>query len=277
MTGFIMTSQKQSRGFMKSSLFRICFSLAATTLGMGRIWAQDEAAVLGNPFNTPADVEAGRVLYASECAGCHGRDGEGGRGPALDRGRFRHANNDQELYKLISSGVPGTEMPAFSFNGKQMWQTIAFVRSIGASKAGKLADGDRVKGEELFFGKGSCTTCHRIHGRGSRSGPDLSRIGPQRSVGQLEAALMRPNTVTFPENQQIRVTLRNGDHILGRRLNEDTFSLQLLTTNDKLTSLRKQDITGYQIVASSSMPSYEGRLSETELRNLIAYLASLSR
>src|SRR6185312_6787026 len=139
-------------------------------------------------------------------------------GPALDRGRFRHASTDEELYKVISTGVAGTEMPGFSLSGRQMWQLIAYIRSLGASKAAVLAEGDRAKGEELFFGKGNCGNCHRVRGRGGSVGPDLSRIGPQRSLGQLEASLLRPNEEVLPQNQEVVVTKRNGEKLTGRRL-----------------------------------------------------------
>jgi cytochrome c oxidase cbb3-type subunit 3 len=257
---------------------RLTFLLVITLiLGPRPLRSQQEAAVLGNPFNTRADVAAGQTLYASECVGCHGRAGEGGRGPALNQGRFRRASTDEEVYKLISTGVSGTEMPGFSFNGRQMWQTIAFIRSLGASRPVTVADGDRAKGEELFFGKGACTNCHMIRGRGGRVGPDLSRIGPQRSLGQFEASILRPNEEVLPQNQQVRVTRRNGEKVVGRRMNEDTFSLQILEGNQKLLSLRKDDIAAYEVIRDSPMPSYQDTLSETELKNLIAFLAGLGR
>lgn len=245
-------------------------------LAEGPVRGQQEAAVLGNPFDTAADIAAGQVTYMSDCAGCHGKDGEGGRGPALDRGLFRRATTDHEVYMLISTGVAGTEMPGFSFSAKQMWQTIAFVRSMGAKKAAALADGDRARGEAIFFGKGACDTCHMIHGRGSRAGPDLSGIGPERSLGQLETALLHPEQLQL-QDQRVRVTMRNGQEIIGKRLNEDTFSLQILAADEKLTSLSKQDIAGYEVVHDSSMASYQGRLSATELKDLITYLTSLGR
>jgi cytochrome c oxidase cbb3-type subunit 3 len=238
---------------------------------------QQEAAILGNPFSTRADVAAGQTVFSTQCADCHGRQGEGLRGPALDRGRFRHASTDQELYRLLSTGIPGTEMPGFSFNGRQMWQTIAYIRSLGAAKAGVLAEGDRAKGEELFFGKAQCSNCHRVRGRGGLVGPDLSRIGPQRSLGQLESSLLRPNQEVLPQNQEVVVTTKKGEKIVGRRLNEDTFSIQLLARNQKLISLRREDIAGYEVRRDSPMPSYQGKLSDTELKNVIAFLAGLGQ
>ena len=61
----------------------------------------------------------------------------------------------------------------------------------------------------------------------------------------------------------------------GRRLNEDTYSVQLLSVDQKLVTLRKPDLQEYQVVRKSAMPSYKGTFSDMELRNLLGYMASL--
>ncbi|MAF84939.1 MAG: hypothetical protein CL875_00395 [Dehalococcoidales bacterium] len=59
---------------------------------------------------TAEAVARGAGLYASACVVCHGADGEGGVGPAL-----RGTQLDSEaLEKMISRGVPGTAMLAWS-------------------------------------------------------------------------------------------------------------------------------------------------------------------
>jgi mono/diheme cytochrome c family protein len=62
----------------------------------------------------------------------------------------------------------------------------------------------------------------------------------------------------------------------GVRLNEDSFSLQVLTTDGKLVSLDKTKLSSFEIVSDSPMPSYGGRLSDKELDDVIAYLARLA-
>ena len=83
-----------------------------------------------NPHTTPEDVAAGGRIYRSHCVECHGRDGTGGRGPDITRGDLRYGNSDAALADTISTGIPGTSMPLFFFNGKQLWQIVAFVQSL---------------------------------------------------------------------------------------------------------------------------------------------------
>jgi hypothetical protein len=96
-------------------------------------------------------------------------------------------------------------------------------------------------------------------------------------LGQLESSLLRPNEEVLPQNQELTVTKRNGERIVGRRLNEDTFSLQMLDQNGTLVSLKREDIAGYETKRDSPMPSYQGKLTETELRDVIAFLAGLGQ
>src|SRR4051812_3433161 len=93
----------------------------------------------GNPFaGSPEAVEDGRKLFAVSCATCHGRNGEGAqsqaegvRPPDLTRGVFKAGRQDEDLFRVISEGVRGSEMPSFSQLGPdQIWRVIAFVRSL---------------------------------------------------------------------------------------------------------------------------------------------------
>jgi hypothetical protein len=59
------------------------------------------------------------------------------------------------------------------------------------------------------------------------------------------------------------------------RLNEDTFSIQLIDANERLVAIEKSDIKEYEKGATSTMPSVQGKLSGDEIADLIAYLLSL--
>ena len=59
-------------------------------------------------------------------------------------------------------------------------------------------------------------------------------------------------------------------------MNEDSFSLQVLTTDGQLVSLDKTKLRSFEVVSDSQMPSYRGRLSDKELDDVIAYLARLA-
>ncbi len=60
----------------------------------------------------------------------------------------------------------------------------------------------------------------------------------------------------------------------GRRLNEDTWSVQIVDSNQKLVSLWKPDLKEYTVI-KSTMPSYNGKLTVDQRADLIAYLLSL--
>ncbi len=58
-------------------------------------------------------VDHGEQLFAENCVACHGADGSGGIGPALNSKQFLGEASDSQILGLISTGVPGTQMSAY--------------------------------------------------------------------------------------------------------------------------------------------------------------------
>ncbi|HYE75630.1 MAG TPA: c-type cytochrome, partial [Blastocatellia bacterium] len=56
-----------------------------------------------NPFaGNPDAIKAGKDIFNQSCAMCHGTNGEGGsRGPALNTGSFKRANDDAALHDIV--------------------------------------------------------------------------------------------------------------------------------------------------------------------------------
>ena len=232
-----------------------------TTGGMAR--AQDDAA--------------GERLFRLHCAECHGLDGQGGQGPDLTRGVYRHGSTDRALYQTISNGVAGTRMPATSLSGRQLWQIVGYVRGL-AGGARVTVSGDRVAGEKLFRAKGGCTKCHMIRGEGGRLGPDLTDIGSLRSPANLRASVLRPDEEISPAYWAVEAVDRDGKVYSGIRLNEDTYSIQILDVSESLRSIAKKDLQKLTVDKKKSrMPAYAGVFTDPELDNLVAYLYSLQR
>ncbi len=227
-----------------------------------------------NPYTSDEDVAAGGRLYRAHCAVCHGIEGEGGRGVVLTTGRFRHGSSDSGLFKTISEGIPGTEMPGIFFNGPQLWQLVAFVRALSAGRAAEQVDGDADKGKAVYAANG-CSGCHRIRGEGGRMGPDLTDIGAIRSMGHLQVAIVDPSQDVLPQHWTAKVTPKGADQVAGMRMNEDTFSIQLIDPAGRLRSFRKSDLASFEVDRSSAMPSFEGRVQGEDFANLVAYLATL--
>ena len=143
-----------------------------------------------------------------------------------------------------------------------------------AAAGALLAQGDVARGQAIVEGKGNCLSCHRIKGNGSRTGPDLSEIGA-RQPAQLQTSLVDPDAEIAPANRPYRVVLKNGTTVDGRLLNEDTFTVQLMDSNERLRSFVRSDLRAADFVAKSPMPSYKDRLNAQELDDVVAYLSSL--
>src|SRR5215813_7868765 len=229
-----------------------------------------QEAEVRNPHTTPADVAAGSKIFRSHCAECHGLKGEGGRGPNLRTGVFFHGSTDADLFNNITDGISGTAMPGVFFSRDQVWQIVAYVRSLSQTAAAP-ATGDTAHGARLFREKG-CIGCHLVRGEGAFKGPDLSVIGSQRSAEHLRQAILEPNAKVLRDYWVAKITLQNGENYSGFLLNEGAYSVQLLDFEKGLKSLPARDFRKFEIDKSSIMPSFKGRLNENEVTDIVAYL-----
>src|SRR5438093_2495469 len=226
---------------------------------------------------TATDVENGGRLFLATCAGCHGPDGDAVAGVNLARGQFRRAAgaSDEELVRIIRTGIPDTGMPPNNISEINAGNIVAYLRSTAAAGQSTVATGDAGRGKAIFEGKGNCASCHRVRGVGARLGPDLSEVGGQRRTIELQQSILDPGAVVQPSQRSFRVVTRDGVVINGRLLNHDLFSVQLLDAQEQLRSFQKSNLREYAFVDGSPMPSYRDKLSADELADLISYLISL--
>jgi putative heme-binding domain-containing protein len=222
-----------------------------------------------------AVIEAGRRLYGQQCRACHGNTGDGVPAVDLKVGRFASADNDEAIAKVITGGVPGKGMPGFTFEPREVTSLVAFIRAGFDEASLSIKLGSPQRGRALFEGKGECATCHRVNGKGPRLAPDLSDIGAVRTAASLQRSLLQPTESLLPINRPVRVMMRDGRTLKGRRLNEDTYTVQIIDAQERLLSLNKSDIKQLVVETTASMPSYEGRLTSEEMSDLLGYLASL--
>jgi putative heme-binding domain-containing protein len=224
---------------------------------------------------SPASVEAGKRLYSVNCGICHGTDGAGIPGIHLGMGRFRQAYTDQDLARIIRSGIPGTDMPPNDVTEADAANIVAYLRTSAASATALPPGGDASRGKAVFEGKGECFTCHRVGDRGSRLGPDLTEVGAVRRPAELEQALVDPGAVVRPDHRFYRVVPRNGAAVTGRLLHQDSFTILLMDPQERLRSFSKAELREHGMVKTSQMPSYKDRLAAAEIADLVTYLASL--
>ena len=253
-----------------------CFSSIATAIVVGLT----SLARPGAQQRTyrPAEIDEGATVYAANCFSCHG-EGQGVVGVDLRSGPIRRASTDDELQALILKGIPGTAMPPHALTTPQLNGLVAYIRTMKDYGSKPVAMGDTARGRTLFEGEAGCRSCHRVDGKGSRVALDLSNVGAVRPPAYLQRALLDPNStyVEMPENRFVRAVTSKGATITGRRLNEDTFTILVIDDRENLVSLDRAVLRSYTILKESPMPSVKGTLTDGQVSDLVAYLASLKK
>jgi putative heme-binding domain-containing protein len=229
-------------------------------------------AAQANPAAPPKiDWAKAKRVYDANCAGCHGPEGVGGKGPALAVAKLSRGRTDEQLAGVIVEGIPGTVMPPSWHLGMEgVTLAVAYVRKLGATATPPKVEGDVAKGRALFTTKG-CTGCHDIG-----FGPNLASIGARRTAASLRESVTDPAADVAEEFLPVRIVTREGKKVQGIRINEDTFTIQVMEPSGRYSSFRKDALAKLdKVIGESSMPSYKTVFSEIELRDLVAYLSSL--
>ncbi len=252
-------------------------AFALSILLIPRTLAEDA----GNLYNTLVDVRLGERYFERQCSRCHGFDARGNdeTGAPDLTGRLTQSSTDVAIFNTIRDGVPGTAMLPVpeSVTDPQVWQLVAYLDSLRYDPGSVVLAGDAEAGNELFWSGSDCADCHMVSGRGSRSGPDLSRIGENRTPEDLMADMINPQEDVAPRWWRLRVTGPDGVSREGYRMNEDSFSLRIMDNEENLWSFPKDGLQSYERIEDSTMPGYAQSLSESELDDLVAYLFSLRR
>ncbi len=152
----------------------------------------------------------------------------------------------------------------------------AYLRSLAADAAkSTLPTGDAARGQKVLEGKGTCQTCQRVSGNGSRFGPELTEIGTLRRSADLQRSIVDPDAEVTQDNRTVRAVMKDGTVVIGRLLNWDTFTVQLIDTKDQLRLLQRSTLKEFTIQKKSGMPSFKDKLSAQELSDVVAYLSAL--
>ena len=136
----------------------------------------------------PDDVLDFKILYAENCAGCHGTDGHGGAAIALADPVYLAIVDEAAMRKVIAQGVRSTSMPAFArgsggmLTDKQIdvitmqirarWSKPGILNGLAAPSYAAKSAGDATRGEIAY--KTFCESCHGAQGRGAQKGSSIA-------------------------------------------------------------------------------------------------------
>lgn len=253
-----------------------------TVLSMGALalllasGAQAQEPARANPYaGNEAAIRTGMGIFRVRCADCHGMDARGVRGPDLTQ-VWASGRTDEGLFRTLRSGVPGTEMPAIDLRtpDDEVWKLLAYLKTLAAPAPTDQVAGNAQNGERIY--RINCASCHRVNGRGGRLGPDLSRIG----IARARTVLVRRIRGAFEDSlsgyEPVSITTKNGQTIQGVKKNEDMTSVQIMDTRERIQGYLRSDVREVTNGQRSAMPVFgPERLSESDLNDLLAYLATL--
>jgi cytochrome c oxidase cbb3-type subunit III len=238
-------------------------------------------------------VAEGEKIYNQTCTACHGRAGAGGElGPPIATPNRRYLRRtDPEVFDAIKNGISGTQMPPFGsrMSDDDIWKIAAYIHGLRGTAIDAPAQGNAANGDAIFWGKGQCGSCHMIKAKGSILGPDLTNLAGQRKVVSIVDALTKDQhripgdggthdstLLPLQTYQPVRITMTDGKVLNGILKNEDSFSLQVLSRDEKLHLLKRSAVKEVYYEPKSLMPTdYDKRLAPAEFQDLMAFLTRL--
>ena len=152
-------------------------------------------------FAQAGDPNAGKAVYVRKCAGCHGEKGDG-KGAAAEllspaprdftRGLYKirttagKAPSDQDLFRVITDGMPGTSMPSWAvLPDRDRWNLVAYLKTFAPDafketpkklelpKEVASSEASIKRGKEMF----DAIECHKCHGtEGRADGPSRPEL-----------------------------------------------------------------------------------------------------
>lgn len=250
-----------------------------------------------NPFAGNSQAMAqGEQVYNQNCTSCHGPNGGAGEiGPEIIHNLsvpLRGELTDDQILDVIRNGAPGTAMPAWK--GKLADDDIlkigAFLHSLRGTAIDNPLPGNVAHGEEIFWGKGQCGSCHMLGGKGALKGPDLTNVAAEYKSNLIIDALTKANHRVYGDGgvhlralpamdtyDAVHVTLSDGRTVDGVLLNQDGYSLQLMGDDNQLHLLDRSQVKSVASKPPLMPTDYDKRLTKDEFADLMAFLTRQGR
>lgn len=151
---------------------------------------------------------------------------------------------------------------------------------LGDVALDEVASGRNFAKGKAAFAAAQCATCHRFNGEGGAVGPDLTGVGSRYARVDIWKSIIDPSAVISEQYQAKTFTLKNGEEVTGRLVEETPEKWVVVTDplTDRRTDLKPSDVK--ESAASKISPMPEGLLSNftrEEILDLLAYLESNGR
>ncbi len=231
----------------------------------------------------PEQVQAGQVLFASQCGFCHGRDAMGGEtGPDLTRSMLVAEDvRGDKIIPVVHAGRADKGMPAFNLPDPDVASIVAFIHDAkvkaesleGSRRSVDLADlqtGNAQAGEQFFNGPGGCAKCHSPTA-------DLAGVASRRQGLVLMQRMLYPagrgsSPRAVPD---VTVTLPSRETVTGKLVYQDEFTIAITDANGWHRSWPASQV---KAVVSKPLDAHIALLpkyTNQSLHDVLAYLQTL--
>lgn len=186
--------------------------------------------------------------------------------------QFEHYNKVSGADLLTSSGNDIVSDYAPKGPGRN-WKVDNAVAVVDSGLASRSFD----TGKKIYSAI-LCSRCHSMGGQGGDIGPDLTQLGTRFSNKDIMEAIIYPDKAVSDQYASTIFTLKNGQSVVGRLVNEDKTSYSISQNpfaQDQLRKIAKKEVASRKYSTVSIMlPGLINGLNGDELKDLVAYLKS---
>ena len=164
--------------------------------------------------------------------------------------------------------------------GESMYQVFlanSGLRKINVAAASNAMDkADLKHGEEIFFGRGTCFACHKVHGKGVVLGPDLVGINKRQDLNYVIKSIIEPDAYIVEGFQQTSLKLKDGRELFGMIQEETAQVVKIYLPTGEQVVVQAKEILKRSDAKHSGMPaSFAYTLSAQDTADLAAWIMSL--
>jgi len=172
--------------------------------------------------------------------------------------------------------------------GEETASALATARSVGGDADSAwpaalrswhdcLEGGDAARGREIFLNKTvvACVRCHGVNGTGGEVGPKLDGIAGKRDHRHMLEALVLPDAQIAEGYGTTVIVTDEGRSVAGIVIAENGTVVKLRSADGKIEEIDVASIEDRARGPSAMPADLVTKLSRRELRDLIAWLASL--
>lgn len=210
-------------------------------------------------------------------------------------GDFKHPSADvliaAQLKQLAAGKVaPSAQLELLEAAAKRSDPTIQKLlleREAALASAGdplapylvSLEGGNAARGQRIFATQPvmSCVRCHSFGMGGGDAGPNLAMVGKRHDRHYLLQAVVKPNATIAAGFDSVVLTLKSGAVVGGVVAADDAETISLRNADGKTVVVKKSEIAKREAAPSSMPEIYGAVLTKAELRDVVEFLASLTK